>query len=60
VKEGVTVGTGIAVNFVVGEPVSEIYAVCVAVCETVDEAEFDRVILDDTLELAVSVTVFVN
>jgi len=42
-----------AVNFVVGEPVSEIYAVCVAVCELVGETDDDRVILDDTLELAV-------
>ena len=53
-------GTGIDVNSPVDETVNEVSAVCVAVCETVGEAEFDRVILDDTLELAVSVGVFVN
>ena len=57
---GVTVGTGIAVKCPVDEIVNEVSAVCVAVCEIVGDTDDERVILDDTLEDAVWVTVLVN
>jgi hypothetical protein len=60
VNVGVTVGTGMAVNRAVDEIVNEVSDVCVVVCELVGETDDDRVILDDILELAVSVGVFVN
>ena len=60
VNVGVTVRIGIDVNFALDECVKELYGVNVNLDESVGEAELDRVILDDTDELAEALGVFVN
>lgn len=57
---GVVVGIGIDVNFPDDEYVKEVSEDIVVTPERVGEAELDRVILDDTDELAEWLGVFVN
>ena len=57
---GVTVGIGIDVNFPDNETVKEVSEVLLVTVERVGEAELERVILDDTVELGLCVEVLVN
>jgi hypothetical protein len=60
VNVGVTVGIGIDVNFPDNETVKEVSEVLLVTVERVGEAELERVILDDTVELGLCVEVLVN